>query len=384
MPVLINDTARNNLPSWTVSALGLGHAIGGMLSPFTSPPEGNGYKVSATETSERIINGGGEFWFDSMTYALTMPRVGDFRYYRLWDLWEDDTQRGKLETRSDMKSHIDKVYQLQTLLHCKHLAPSILLSNADSKVSELALMLSDEAVSISPDAWLTIAGDNQFWSSGAELDSHIGALDQLEPEGWMLVVTRGDNSMPPAATADEIYGLMRTCYALSRDRPVRVAFGDLAALPAVAAGAEAIGSGWDLRQRICAYQDFEERAGEQDGGGWYQRPTLRGIMGGLSNGEYNVLSSEAPALAIRLSPGNIGPKPKQAFLHHVKTLSNLINEMNSMPVPERTKTLRTWYDNAISEWPTVRSITGTKIDERRWIQPFLDGVDRFAKAEGWL
>lgn len=68
--------------------------------------------------------------------------------------------------------------------------------------------------------------------------------------------------MPTGASSEEIFGLMRTTFALSQDRPVRVAYGDLAALPAVAAGAEAVGTGWDMRQRICAYQDFQVRAAD--------------------------------------------------------------------------------------------------------------------------
>ena len=191
--------------------------------------------------------------------------------------------------------------------------------------------------------------------------------------------------MPPSATADEIYGLMRTTFALSEDRPVRVAFGDTAALPAVAAGAEAIGTGWDIRQRICAYQDFEERAADQNGGGgWYQRPTLGGLMGGLSNNEYGVLVSESATLASRLSPGVIGPKPEQAFRHHATVLTTIVDELNTLTGRPRVDALRQRYIDAIANWPTVKRITGAKIASDRWVKPFLDGVDQFMSSEGWV
>lgn len=381
MGLFLGDTARNTLIKWTTSAVSGGYATGAYLSPFASPRLANGYKRSAQDTSDQIRAAGGEFWFDPMSYALNMPRAGDFRHYDTWGLWGG--ARGDLSSRSAKRDHVDRVYAIQEELSSPLLAPSLLVSYPDTPISQNALELSQEAVAAAPSAWLTVAGDHQFWSAGAELDAHIGALDQLEPAGWLLVVTRSDNSMPPGATAEEVYGLMRTTFALSQDKPVRVAFGDLAALPAVAAGAEAIGTGWDLRQRICAYQDFEERDADQNGGGWYQRPTLLGLMGGLSNNEYTVLSSESPALASRLSPGVIGPKAEQAFRHHSMLLTGIVNELSVLTGRDRVVALRQRYATARPEWPEVRRLTGAKIGPDRWIKPFLDGLDLFMSSEGW-
>ncbi|MEV7551941.1 hypothetical protein AB0N89_20160 [Amycolatopsis sp. NPDC089917] len=382
MGVFLGDTARNTLIKWTTNAVKARYATGAYLSPFTSPRSANGFKRSALETSEQIRAAGGEFWFDPMTYALNMPRAGDFRYYDTWELW--DCTRGKLSSRQAKRDHIDRVYAIQSELSSPLLASSLLVSYPDSPMSQDALELSEEAVTAAPSAWLTVAGDLQFWGAGAELDAHIGALDQLEPAGWLLVVARSDNSMPPRASAEEVFGLMRTTFALSQDKPVRVAFGDLAALPAVAAGAEAIGTGWDLRQRICVYQDFEERGSDQDGGGWYQRPTLLGLMGGLTKGEYSTLASESPTLATSLSPGDIGPKPEQAFHHHAMLLTKIVNELNDLAGRDRVDALRRRYTEARPDWTEVRRITGAKIGADRWIKPFLDGLDLFAASEGWV
>ena len=381
MGVFLGDTARNTLVKWASSAIRGGYATGAYLSPFTSPRLANGFKRSAQNTSELIREAGGEFWFDPMTYALSMPRAGDFRHYDTWDLWGG--ARGDVSSHPAMRDHIDRVYAIQRELSSPLLASALLVSYPDTPASQRALEFSQEAMDAEPAAWITVAGDQQFWGAGAELDAHVGALDQLEPAGWLLVVTRSDNAMPPGTTAEEVYGLMRTTFALSQDRPVRVAFGDIAALPAVAAGAEAVGTGWDIRQRICAYQDFEEREGDQNGGGWYQRPTLGGLMGGLSNREYSVLSSENQALAARLTPGSIGPKPEQAFQHHASILTTIVDELNGLSGRDRIAALRRRYTEARPEWQEVKRITGAPIGPDRWIKPFLDGLDFFAASEGW-
>lgn len=383
MPVIIQDTVRNTLVKWTCTAVENGYAIGAILSPFSSPPAANGFKRSAMDTSDTIRKSSGEFWFDPTTYALDMPRVGDYRYYDDWPLWPSSS-RGDLDSDAAMKNHIDAVFAIQDSLNSPHLAPSVLVSYPDAPKSKDALRLSELSASSRPDTWLSIAGDHQFWSSGAELDAHIGALDQLEPKGWLLTVSRGDNLMPPAVTQEEVFGLMRTTFALSQDRPVRIAFGDLAALPAIAAGAEAVGTGWDLRQRICAYQDFEQRVSDKDGGQWYMRPTLEGLLGGLSQREYKTLVSEEPALAERLAPGTIGPKAEQAFKQHAGVLTNITDSLSRLTGRQRVEALREMYMAAIEEWPTVQKTTGTNLASGKWVTPFLAGLELFMKSEGWI
>jgi hypothetical protein len=379
--VFFQDTARNNLISWTQAALADGYGIGAALSPFASPVEANGFKKSAAETSELIRSAGGEFWLDSMTYALDMPRAGDFRHYDRWPLWRSN--RRELTSTAEYRDHAERVFRMQTDLGSALLAPSVLVSYPDTPQSQKALQLTAEALDVESLAWATVAGDQQFWTSGAELDAHVGALDQLEPTGWLLIVARSDTSMPPAATPEEVFGLMRTVCALSQDRPVRVAFGDAAALPAIAAGAEALGTGWDMRQRICAYQDFEERVADPGGGGWYQRPTLSGLLGGLTTREYQVLVSEDSTMAAALSPGTIGPRPQQAFRHHAQVLTDIADELNALAGRDRAAALRDRYRAALAAWPAVQKVTGARLGPAQWVKPFLDGIELFMASESW-
>ncbi|WP_078315818.1 hypothetical protein [Mycobacterium sp. D16Q16] len=381
MAVMIQDTARNNLVRWTLNAIRGGYATGAFLSPFVSPRDSTGFKRSAIDTSNAIRTAGGEFWFDPMTYALDMPRAGDFRYYSGWPLWNGST--GDLGTRKAMRQHVSAVFALQDELGSARLAPTVLVSYPDTPKSRQALDLAETAMGVNPRSWLTVAGDQQFWAAGAELDAHIGALDQCEPDGWLFVVARNDTSMPPSATAEEVFGLMRSTFSLSQDRPVRVAFGDVAALPAIAAGASSLGTGWDMRQRICAYQDYEDRAADGGGGAWYQRPTLRGLLGGLSNNEYETLASEHPNRTARLSPGTIAPQPESAFRHHATVLAGLIDSLSPLSGRQRVDFLRESYTVALGEWPVVQRVTGAKIGPGRWISPFLDGLDLFRSSEGW-
>ncbi|MGH3600344.1 MAG: hypothetical protein ACRDQH_08710 [Pseudonocardiaceae bacterium] len=117
-----------------------------------------------------------------------MPNVGDFRYYDEWDLWSGT--RDALTTAGDMRDHVRRVFAIQDTLGTPHLAPAILLNSPSSSTSQAALQLAEIAAEEDPKCYVTVAGDGAFWSGGPALDAHVGALAQIEPAGWFLVVAR--------------------------------------------------------------------------------------------------------------------------------------------------------------------------------------------------
>ena len=106
-------------------------------------------------------------------------------------------------------------------------------------------------------------------------------------------------------------------------------------------------------------------------------------MGGLSNREYRTLSSESHNTAVQLSPGIIEIKPKQVFFHHAKVLTEITNHLNPLKGKQRLAKLHAFYCDAMTMWPEVEDTTGTGIGARRWITPLLEGLNLFAKSEGW-
>ena len=383
MSILIQDSARNNLPGWTERAVKAGAAEGAVLSPFSSPVNGNGYKIDASAVAKRITDAGGQFWFDATTHALQMPQVGDFRYYDQWDLWSG--ARGNLDQEADQRDHIKRVFEVQKSLSSPYLAPTVLLHSAQSQTSQRAIQLSTLAIEEAEGhpVWISIVGDTHFWAAQGELDAHIGALDQLEPAGWFITVVRPQASVPVPAHADEVAGVMRTVYALSQDRPVVMGHGDLAGLPAIAAGASTLGTGWDIRQRVCAYSDYAARAAGGDGGQWYQRPTLEVLLGDMKPNEYQVFRSQNLKYAEALTQGSLPAGPENAFRHHAEVLSLISDELNALSGEARVRALRNRYARADTEWPQAQKVSGCSVGGEPWIRAQIQGMDQFIAGEGW-
>jgi hypothetical protein len=324
---------------------------------------------------------GAEAWLDPETHALQMPNAGDFRYYDDWPLWGG--VRGALATEGEMRDHVESVFRAQDELGVPHLAPTILLYAAQSPSSQQALELARVAVDIDSDCVLAVAGDSAFWSSGMTLDAHVGGLAQLSPAGWWMTVSRATTMLPVLAMAEEVHGLCRTVRALSDDGPLHVSHGDLAALPAVASGAESIGTGWDPRQRVSAYASYEARTGAGDGGQWFQQATLEGLLSLLSRAEANVLAQQDAALSQRVIPGAVPVGSREAFLHHAHVLSNVVDQLAGLSHRGAYEALIDRYTDAEADWDLVADAIGTGTRADTWIKPFQNGLERYGATEGY-
>jgi len=380
MTVLIEDSARNALPAWATAAVQAGSARGVVLSPFTTPRLGTNYLPSGRDTADRLRDGGAEVWFDPMTHALQMPNVGDFRYYDDWNLWSGG--RGVLNTSSDRQDHVSRIFGAQDALDVPHLAPTIMLHSPQSATSQRALDLAEAAIAADPTCRLAVAGTAAFWAGGTALDAHVGALAQLQPSGWFVVVVRSLAVLPVSADAEEVHGLCRTVRSLSEDGPVHVSHGDLAGLPAIVAGADSLGTGWDSRQRVCAYPNYEARTTEGGGGQWSRQTTFRGLLSLLSGADAAVLEAQDSALSSRLLTGAVPPDAREVFLHHATVLSSVISQLQPSGQVSY-QMLRSLYQQAQADWGLASAAAGIVDRAPAWTGELLAGLERFAITEGW-
>ena len=380
MSVLVEDSPRN-LMSWIIAGHAAGVARGGILTPFATPWDNKASRRGAREVAQGLRAASAEVHFDATTHALQMSGVGDFRYYDEYDLWSG--VRGDLSTPAARKDHVQRVFAVQDQLRAPHLAPTVLLHHGESETSKLALDLAEAAVEIDASCQLSVAGSAPFWSSGYALDAHVGALAQLQPAGWSLTDVRPLMALPAQAAEEEVEGLCRTTRALSEYAPVHISHGDLASLPAVAAGASSIGSGWDQRQRVCAYSNYAPRdPGGSGGGAWYQRPTFRGLLGSLTPNEAAVLARQDGPRSTRLGPPT--PGPQEAYLHHLKVLTAVVSTLSGEADYERRyNLLLDEYAAASAEWPQVVTITDTAAGAAEWISTLEAGLRRYGVEEGW-
>lgn len=183
------------------------------------------------------------------------------------------------------------------------------------------------------------------------------------------------------AHPEEVHGLCRTVRALSEYARVHISHGDLAGLPGVAAGAFSVGTGWDQRQRVCAFSSYTARA--EGGGGWYQRPTFPGLLGSLKRPEAELLERLEAGRASRLGPVP-PPGPQEAFRHHLDALNSLMRAITAGGNHEgRYRELAARYTSATSEWPEVCRLTSCDLNESDWITDLNAGLEAYARGEGW-
>ncbi|MGU3426622.1 hypothetical protein ACLBWV_17030 [Microbacterium paraoxydans] len=388
MTTFIEDSPRSFQAGWITHAHQAGTATGAVITPWASPyvhRGGPGLKPGIGNRVQELREAGVAVWFDATTHALQMPGVGDFRYYAEYNLWGGPV--GDLTQDAYRREHVRRVFKHQMELGAPLVAPAPLLPSGLNNVSTLALDTARVALELQPTAWFTIAGVGTFWSDGHDLDAHVGALAALMPQGWFVSFVQPDNELPPKLTAEEVYGICRTVRALSEYAPVHVSHGDFAALPAVAAGATTVGTGWDKRQRVVSYTDYAARPETTGQASWYERPSLLGLLGTLDRkADGALLQQQDPGLAARM--GGLAPVPnvEGAFQHHVTQLDAAIRRIQGVghSYRQRYDELDRMYIEASTNWAALQAATGLRDRSNLWVNTYQQGLRMYGHSEGWI
>src|SRR5262249_27108238 len=159
----------------------------------------------------------------------------------------------------------------------------------------------------------------------------------------------------------------RTARALGNDGSVHISHGDLAGLPGIAAGASSIGTGWDTRQRVSAYSNYEAPDPDADGGQWFSQATHQGLVSCLVRNDAQILADRDAHTSNRLLPGIVPPDATGAWLHHARVLNDLVDSLGLTDSKERYEGLVGMYRDAIAEWPGVATTVGVASQEAAWI-----------------
>jgi hypothetical protein len=136
------------------------------------------------------------------------------------------------------------------------------------------------------------------------------------------------------------------------------------------------GNGWDQRQRVCSYGDYDARDPDTSGGGWYKRPTLQGVLGSLTPNEALILTNRAPNLVRRLG-GLPAPGPRETFDHHLTVLTSVIGALQAVSDPQQKyRDLSLLYKIARAEWPDVQRNSSSPLGAPAWIDALANGLTR--------
>jgi hypothetical protein len=379
-PLLLHDSGRSGKVGWAETAIRNGAALGMILTPFQTPRQAVPRRDSAANCRMAIEAVGGEVFFDPMTHGVFAPGANAFDVYDGWSLWPG--QRG-VRTSSTLLGHVDRAVRRARELGVQLLSPTLSLDAPAGREAELAVEMAARSIQDEP-AYISIVGSESFWSAGAALDAYVGELVSLRPAGWSVLVTRPALRQPtPGLDPAEVAGVCRTVHSLSRrGAPLIASHADLGGLPAVAAGATRLGSGWDLRHRVCAHDSFRSASGVRRAA---QRVTHRGLLAWLKRDEAERLLAADAVTSRGLVQGTLPADFNAGWLHHLHCVSNRASRVAAAGSrQDRVNRLRSMYADARRSFIRVTAAAGPlEADQRQWIDPLAAGVEMYAAGEGW-
>lgn len=386
MTIYLQDGRRGGHLRWALEAIGLNLAEGVVISPFHTPRVAAPYHRSAAEVIDGVGGAGAEVLFDPSTHAALLPGSNDRVHYDTWQLW--GTSGIGLATDAQRLEHLERVFARQDGLGAPHFAPTLPLDSPTGADAASALRTAQLARSFDPSAWQAIAGRRSFWRSGSDLDAHVGQLASLRAPSWSLTVVNDivpDNA-PDMDDADAFAGLCRTVHSLSQRSRVIVAYADYAGLPAVAAGASAIGTGWDRGMRFLDPLSFQLTS---DG---IRIPasyvTQGGLLSVLRRDTADAIERLDVSLGTRLRGGPMPQNDAEERVHHLAQLGAAVSRIDGYGTDRRSRVsaLRSSYEAALNDFDDLlRRLPRGFVSEglrARWLDGPFAVLRRYAEAEG--
>lgn len=384
--VLLHDGRAVGHRKWCREAVEAAYASGVIVNPFTTPRISQDRHPSAsTLASDMNDLDGAEFIFDPMTHARMLAPTNKLDFYGQWELWPN--QLPALATAAQQLDHIERVFQRQSMLSAQFLAPTVQLSSPMAADVATALKLARIARGLADTTWQSLVGTRSFWAAGPDLDAYVGALVALRAPVWVITVANEVvlDSQPDLRDTAAFEGLCRTVQSLSLRSRVIVCYADYAGLPAVAAGADTVGTGWHRAQRT-----FDPTAFRLDSNPGPRRPAAYVTQGAL----HAVLRRDTADQIVRWDSGRAarirgGPMPRtdgEERMHHLQQLSSVVALLNgAASSQQRYQRLRDRYATAAAEFDAliaaVPSVTAR--DKAIWHSTAQAVLDAYGAGEGF-
>lgn len=384
--VLIHDGRRGGHRKWCVDAITLGFADGVVMTPFATPRVAQPRHPSASDLAQAIRDVNGEVLLDPMTHALFLPGSNKLDFYDAWELW--GSAGATLENTAAQLLHVERVFERQSQVGAPHLAPTLQLQSQQSPNAYRALEIARVARGLDKACWQSLVGTRAFWASGPHLDAYVGSLAALRAPVWVITVANElvAGQAPDLTDTGAFAGLCRTVHSLSLRSRVIIAFADFAGLPAVAAGADTVGSGWDRAQRT--FDPLAFRSSSDDGP---RIPAAYVTQGGL-NSVLRRDTAEAierwdPANAVRIRGGTMPPSDNAERMHHLQQLRAAVLQVNGMGSTRQARVdeLRTRYQSAVTDFDALISGLPRIVrdsDREAWAGNPARALEMYAALEG--
>lgn len=384
--VMIHDGRRIGHRKWCVEAISSGVADGVVLNPFATPRVAEPRHPSASDVSRAVRGVRGEVVFDAMTHAFFLPATNKRDFYDAWELW--GPAGPSLNSSTKQLTHIERVFDRQGQIGSPPLVPTLQLHSPQSPDAYLVRDMARLARGLDANCWQSLVGTRSFWAAGAQLDAYVGSLAALRTPVWVITVANElvADHVPDLTATEAFAGLCRTVHSLSLRSRVIVAHGDFAALPAVAAGADTVGSGWDRGQRT-----FDPLTFRVDSDPGVRIPASYVTQGGLNS----VLRRDAAEAierwnaveARRIRGGAMPPSDQAQRMHHLHQLRSAVLQVNNAGSNRgaRVGALRNRYRTAISDYDSlIASLPRIvrKADKSAWAANPAAVLESYADSEG--
>lgn len=238
-----------------------GFLDGVILSPKAEKPEK--MKEFIDELSDCNTN----IFFDPQFYMAAFEgsiSLGKLEQYEFWR--NDEITKKYLSVPQNIRNIVVRYINYQIDLGLKHIvSPNIFFESFDSRMSQIALSLTNESISVSgeKDLYISLCINEAAFSNFEDESEFLDIISLFDVKGFYVIIERNTNDNPNIIESEKMANIMYFLYNLAEINGFDVILGysDYVGLPIYASGIKHIATGWYENTRKFDRNNFYKKDG---------------------------------------------------------------------------------------------------------------------------
>ena len=206
-------------------------------------------------------------YFDPQFYMCAFEGIVSLGKLEKYDFWRgDEITKKYLSVPQNIREVVSRYINYQVSVELKNIvSPNVFFENFDSRMSQIALSLANESISMSGgrDLYISLCINESAFSSFDDECEFLDIISLFDVKGFYVIIERNATENPNFIESEKMANIMYFLYNLAEINGFDVILGysDYVGLPFYTSGVKHIATGWYENTRKFDRNNFYQKDG---------------------------------------------------------------------------------------------------------------------------
>lgn len=234
---------------------------GVILSPKAEKPEKLKEFIDELSACNTTVFFDPQFYMGAFEGSVSLGKLEQYEFWR-----NDEITKKYLSVPQNIRDIVVRYINYQIDVGLKNIvSPSVFFESFDSRMSQIALSLSNESVSatLGKDLYISLCINESAFSNFEDESEFLDIISLFDVKGFYVIIERNTNDNPNIIESEKMANIMYFLYNLAEINgfDVILGYGDYVGLPIYASGIKHIATGWYENTRKFDRNNFYQKDG---------------------------------------------------------------------------------------------------------------------------